>query len=159
MPDLDHDDTLPIMRFDHLHDLEGWLWRREGARLAYLASRVPAGQVIVEIGSYRGKSTAYLAHGSKAGNNVEVHAVDLWDLGGQLAANNDVHGYDAVETFETFDAQLRRAGVRSMVVAHKSDSVEAGLNWSGPPVGLLFIDGLHEREQIAREVDAWLPHM
>lgn len=45
----------------------------EGMRLAYLASKVPVGGVIVEIGSYKGQSAAYLCAGSRKGVSMAVH--------------------------------------------------------------------------------------
>ena len=63
---------------DEIDAIEGWLGLGEGRRLAYLASTVPANQAIVELGSWKGKSTAYLAAGSKFGHRASVFAVDHW---------------------------------------------------------------------------------
>lgn len=146
-----------ITRHEDLDELEGFLWRREGARLAFLAATVQAGECIVEIGSNRGKSACFLARGSKAGAGVKVHCVDLWTLGGQQEYQH--LGFDADETLDTFRRQLGVAKVKSMVVEHQGDSVETGRSWSGPPIGLLFVDGDHRYEAVKADTEAWLPHL
>lgn len=146
-----------IDRHPDLDELEGFLWRREGARLARLASQVPDGQCIVEIGSNRGKSACFLARGSKAGNGVKVHCVDLWTLGGQQEYQH--LGFDAEETLATFHRQIGQAKVKSMIVEHQGDSVAVAGDWSGPPIGLLFVDGDHRYEAVKADVEAWMPHL
>ena len=57
-----------------LPDVEGWLTEAQAARLDGCARAVPPGGRIVEIGSFRGRSTIVLARAAAAG--VEVVAVD-----------------------------------------------------------------------------------
>jgi len=150
-------DESEITRLPQLEPLEGYLWRREGARLAYLAERVPNGQVIVELGSNRGKSSCFLATGSKAGNRVRVFCHDLWDLGGQGEAQH--LGFDDPNILRIFDRQITEARVRSLVVQRKGDSVASGRSWNGASIGLLFIDGDHRQEAARADFDAWIPHI
>lgn len=148
----------PVLRFDQCGDLQGYLRRREGARLAYLASLVPAGQVIVELGSFKGKSTCFLASGSKAGAGVKVHCFDLWDLATQRPGGW-VTNCDDPQTLELFRFQLTAMRVKSMVVEHQGETAAGGREWAGAPVGLLFIDGDHSEEGCQADLDAWLPHV
>jgi hypothetical protein len=144
-------------RHPDLDTFEGFLWRREGARLARLASLVPAGECIVELGSNRGKSTCFLARGSKAGAGVKVHAVDLWTLGGQGEYQH--LGFDLPETLDTFRAQVARAKVKSLVVEHHGSTVDVAAGWQGPTVGLLFVDADHRYESVCADLDAWAQHL
>jgi predicted O-methyltransferase YrrM len=146
-----------ISRHPEFDDLEGFLWRREGARLAWLAQRVPAGQSIVEVGSNRGKSACYLAAGSKQGAKVKVHCHDLWTDGGQGEYQH--LGFDLPETLDKFREQISAARVKSMIVEHQGDSVDAGLAWAGGPIGLLFLDGDHRYEAVKADLAAWAPHV
>ena len=61
---------------DFLRTVPGCCDMQDRAFLYRLASEVPEGQVIVEIGSYRGATTCALALGSNAGNGVEVFSID-----------------------------------------------------------------------------------
>lgn len=142
VPDLDH--------------LEGWLWPDEGELLFELAVGVPADQAVVEIGSNRGKSSAYLAAGSRAGNGALVHCVDLWDLGGQSKrARRD--GCHLPETFDRFREQT--APWADLIVEHKGASVDVAAAWSGQAIGLLFIDGTHSYEACSADIAAWTPYV
>lgn len=131
--------------------LEGLIGDEECAILADLAAEVPAEQAIVELGSYRGKSTAYLASRAAA----RVYAVDRWVLGGQRVRDM---GYDSDETWMAFQDQLRRVGVWEKVTAIVADTVDAGRKWKGPPVGLLFIDADHREVSVRADLTAWERH-
>jgi predicted O-methyltransferase YrrM len=147
-----------------LYDLEGWLSRSEGDRLAFLASQVPADQCIVELGSYRGKSSCFLARGALAGNRPLVHCVDLWSLGGQWEtdvarrAGPPLH-QDHPEHYEAFKSTLRRFGLTDVIIEVHGNTTEVGASWGGPPVGLLFVDADHRCESTKADLDAWTPHM
>jgi len=56
--------------------VDGWLLDIEGELLYDLAKNCKGNGVIVEIGSWTGKSTIWLGKGSKAGNKVKVYAID-----------------------------------------------------------------------------------
>ncbi|MCS6951010.1 MAG: class I SAM-dependent methyltransferase, partial [bacterium] len=56
--------------------VEGWLTVEEGELLYQLARACKGKGVIVEIGSFKGKSTIWLAKGSLAGAGVRVFAID-----------------------------------------------------------------------------------
>lgn len=151
---------VPIIRQRDLDSYEGYLYRTEGARLCWLATQVPAGREIVEIGSFKGKSACYLARGvqiMRPGLRPMVHCVDLWDIGGQ---GEYVHlGFDEPETYDTFKRQVSQAGAKPDVAPWKADSVTAGRNWHGLPIGLLFIDGDHRYEPVWADIEAWTPHL
>src|SRR5215218_9929513 len=57
-------------------DVEGYLTEQEGKLLYELAGGGTAPGVIVEIGSWKGKSTICLALGSKAGQGKIIYAID-----------------------------------------------------------------------------------
>lgn len=160
-----------IDRDHEIDGYQGFILRREGGRLARLASLVPAGECIVEIGSFKGKSACYLARGSKRGAAVKVHCVDLWDLGGQVeyqlddldridrSRRNVPRGSDDPDTYGMFHRQIAQARVKSMIVEHKAASLDAAAAWAGPPIGLLFIDGDHTYDGALADVTAWTPHL
>lgn len=146
-----------------LYRLEGWLANREGDRLCELASEVPAGQVIVELGSYRGKSACFLAHGSLNGNRRPVYCVDLWALGGQWETdtprrNGPALHHDDPAHYEAFRANTDR--YRDLIVEVNKHSHQAGREWKGgKTVGLLFIDADHSYNGVMGDLTAWMPHM
>jgi predicted O-methyltransferase YrrM len=59
-----------------IKDVPGWLSDEEGEALYDLARECTGRGVIVEIGSWKGKSTICLGLGSRAGSSVRIFAVD-----------------------------------------------------------------------------------
>lgn len=130
---------------DRLAKLRGYLREIEGDKLKELASIIPKEQTIVEIGSYMGKSTCYLASGS---NGAMVYAIDLWDLG------NYKERYKKPETFRAFTKQIADMGLTQKITVIKGNSIEVAGAWN-KPIGLLFIDANHEFEFVKADYEAW----
>lgn len=142
-------------RWRQLAKLEGLISEQTGVELAKLAATVPGDHAIVEVGSFKGKSTAYLAEGARLGHGARVFAVDPWDSQPEPGK----HGYNSPNVRKAFDAQLRSLDLRSGVTARKLYSKEAADKWKDIPVGLLYIDGDHEYDSVLDDFANWLPHM
>lgn len=127
-----------------------------GAHLYQLASAVPADEAIVEVGSYQGKSTAYLAAGAKAGLGARVYAVDAWDTPGNVTGR---FGFAEPDTRAAFERQLRSVRLWSRVTPIKGFSAQVAATYDGPHVGLLYIDADHAEGSVRADFVAWLPHL
>lgn len=138
-----------------LSKLEGLITEEKGEALSRLAGEVPKELAIVEIGSYKGKSTCYLAQGAKQGGGAHVYAIDPWDTEGNETGR---FGFAEPETFEAFEEQVKRARLKSRVTPIKGFSVNVAEDWDeqgGPDIGLLFIDGDHHREPVVADFNAF----
>lgn len=135
-------------------EIHGLISNELGAELRRLASEVPAGCSIVELGSYTGKSTSFLAAGAQPG--VPLYAVDLWDDARNIHGR---HGYNRPEVRERFEAQLIAAGLHDRVIAVQADTTEAAGDYAGPPVGLLYVDADHTDEGVTGDILAWRQHL
>ena len=132
-----------------LPDVEGWLTEAQAARLDRCARAVPAGGRMVEIGSFRGRSTIVLARAAPDG--AEVVAVDPHlgsDRGPQeIAARPELGEQDT----QIFRANLERHGVLERVTHLRMLSSEAPLP---DTIDLLYVDGAHRfgpaREDLVR---------
>jgi predicted O-methyltransferase YrrM len=133
-------------------DIRGLISEIEGEALAALAAEVKPPSVIVELGSFRGKSTAYLASRAK----VPVYAIDRWTLGGQADWNGR---HTSKATYKAFEDNLRAVGVWERVKRIMGDTAAAGLDWKGPLVGLLFVDADHTITGVTADIEAWEPHL
>lgn len=79
MKDINHDLSVIdeyVRLATALSSVEGFLDPREGYLLCRLAAEGPGLGAIVEIGSYCGRSTAFLAAGSKSAGREKVIAID-----------------------------------------------------------------------------------
>lgn len=139
-----------------LADVQGLITSEVGAALADLASAVPDDLAIVELGSYKGQSTAHLATGAKEGNGAHVWAVDPWDLPGNVYGK---HGYSAPVVRDEFERQLRALRLWSRVTPVQAFSTDAAYSWDGPKVGLLYIDADHSEKAVSADFGAWQHHL
>lgn len=128
----------------------GWLAVDEGELLFALARNCTGKGVIVEIGSWKGKSTIWLAKGSKSGNRVKVYAIDPH----QGTPNRQ----GEPSTFPEFEKNIRDAGVADIVMPIVKISEDAAREFDYP-VEVIFIDGNHEYESVKRDFELWFPKL
>ncbi|MCI0685797.1 MAG: class I SAM-dependent methyltransferase, partial [Sporichthyaceae bacterium] len=96
---------------------------------------LPEGHV-VEVGSYRGRSTVLLASAMRALRPTgRVAAIDPHEGVISLAGRPDRHGSP---TYEAFQANVAAAGLTDFVEVIRTPSTH--VVWDRP-IGLLFIDG------------------
>ena len=133
-------------------DVEGWLTDAQVQRLHGAATSVPAGGRIVEIGSFRGRSTVVLA--SAAPDGTDVVAID--PHAGNDRGPQELAGFEAEAAVdnERFEANLRSAGVRHRVTHHRMFSDDAQ-RLVGNPIDLLFIDGAHRFNPARADIRDW----
>jgi predicted O-methyltransferase YrrM len=123
-----------------IRDVPGWLTDEEAEAL-YEAARSCGGRgAIVEIGSWKGKSTICLALGSRAGAGARVYAVDP----------------HADYRFGDFKDNIERAGVEDLVTPVSSLSQPYADEFH-EPVELLWIDGAHEYRLVLEDFEKWTP--
>ncbi len=134
--------------------VEGWLTREEGELLYRLARRCTGRGVIVEIGSYKGRSTIWLAKGAQAGAGVPVYAIDPHTGSEEHQAGTG----EAVWTYDEFLTNLRRAGVEQIVLPVLAESQQAARTFD-QPIELLFIDGDHRYEAVRADFNLWVPKL
>jgi MMP 1-O-methyltransferase len=118
----------------------GWLTDEEGEALFDLARRCTGRGAIVEIGSWKGKSTICLGLGSRAGNGVRIFAIDP----------------HADYRFGDFKANVERAGISDLVTPIPSLS-QAAAGGFDEPIELLFVDGSHEYDLVLEDFEQWVP--
>jgi predicted O-methyltransferase YrrM len=134
----------------------GFLMEDEARLLGAIAACVPAEGVIVEIGSFKGKSTVMLG-------KVAAH----YGLGKIVAI--DPHGYNNAElsgikatpeasTFEDFQNNLEAAGVTCQVEIHRAFSGDIARGWARP-IRFLWIDGDHSYQGAKSDFDGFFPHV
>ena len=137
---------LPSRDLRYCRTVRGHLNLEEGVYLHDAARRLPAGVVIVEIGSYLGRSTCYIASALK-GKQATFYAVDTWENQGMSEGE-----WDTLDTFRQNTAPYREA-----IVEKRGFSYDVVLEMQDVAIDLLWIDGCHEYEAVKRDIADWLP--
>ena len=125
----------------YLDGVAGWLTDEEAHTLYTLARRVTGAGVIVEIGSFKGRSTVCLGLGSRAGAGAPVYAIDP--------------GLAGTKRSDEFRSNIERAGIADLVVPVSATSDDAWRDFEPERIELLFIDGSHEYAQVMRDFAQW----
>lgn len=135
----------------------GWLDPIEGYALHLLALDGPGLGEIVEIGSYLGRSTAFLASGSKKSAREKVTAVDHFQGSPEHQPGQQVES-DVLKqqgtTFELFLSNIKRLELDDYVTPVVARSEDAARSWQ-KPIRLLFIDGDHSYEESKKDFTLW----
>lgn len=116
----------------------GFLTEREGRFLALVAAGAPAAGTILEIGSFKGKSTVGLA--SVAGRYGLDPVVTVDPHSAPAATDPDLAGQ--ASSWPAFRATLEQAGVTTLVEAHRAFSRDLAPEWARP-IRMLWVDGDH----------------
>lgn len=132
----------------------GFMAENELRFLAMLAACTPAEGPIVEIGSFKGKSTVALAtvcdrYGLDPVVAIDPHA-GLSYLGPDVPLQTP--------TFDEFLASIKAAGVEQKVEVRRAHSRDVAKEWDRP-IRLLWIDGDHSYAGCKEDFDLFLPHL
>jgi predicted O-methyltransferase YrrM len=114
--------------------VEGWLDPGEQRFLFDSAYKLLQDANIVEVGSFKGRSTCFLASACR-GTKKRVFAVDTFN-----GSDGDYFGHR--DFFSGFERNVRHCGVAQYVKPLIGRSGDIAKSWS-LPISLLFIDGSH----------------
>jgi len=131
---------LIFIKIKQYKSIEGWLSSREAIALYHFASRVSSpSSIIVEIGSWKGKSTYCIAKGLSKGR---IAVIDPFDASGEESSAELYQKQKGdVPLVEQFKNNMRRLKVL--------DKIETFIGYSEDfaslfhKIDLLFIDGDH----------------
>ena len=132
-----------------IDSVPGLLYGMEERWLFDAAWSLPRSANMVEVGSFKGRSTCCLAFGC-TGTNKHVYAVDTFDG----------NSWDFAERgfLEDFRQNVSRCGLSRYVTPLVGSSNEVGKEWN-KPIDLLFIDGSHRYEDVLSDFYAFFPHV
>jgi predicted O-methyltransferase YrrM len=135
-----------------IEGVDGWLTPDQARRLYAAAATCPSGGTIVEIGSFRGRSTIVLA--SAAVDGVEVVAID--PHAGTDRGPGEIRGHEeqACTDRARFDANLAAAGVAGKV-RHVTAFSDAAHPQVEGRVDVLFVDGAHRYRPARADLRDW----
>ncbi len=111
--------------------------------------------VVVEIGSWKGMSTAILAR-TVVDSSGSVFAVDHW-MGSEGVAHHEVA--KTTDIFSIFKYNLSALGLWDSVHPLVMDSETAAKIFADGILDLVFLDSDHRYESVKKDISSWLPKL
>jgi predicted O-methyltransferase YrrM len=124
----------------------GWETPEEEDLLAYYAMQVPENGSVVETGAEFGQSASIFAKFTP--DSTQILSIDIDQSSGA-------------------EENLREAGLDGRVLFVEDDALKAGQYWKSKSkkwkvpakIDLLFIDDLHTKDHVLKELKAWSKHL
>lgn len=134
-----------------IKNVDGWLLDAEAEALFNVSKNCKGRGEMVEIGSWKGKSTICLAKGSKQGSKKKIYAIDP-----HKGSPEHKEKYGKIDTFEEFKKNIQNANVNNMVIPLIKTSEQIAKNFD-KPVEFIFIDGAHDYKSVKLDFELWFP--
>jgi predicted O-methyltransferase YrrM len=138
-------------------EVPGYLVEDEARFLGIVVACAPAASgAIVEIGSYKGKSTVMMAKVAKHYGRGPIIAIDPHnfnspELQEQRSETNR-------SSFDEYMSNIRNAGVEDLIETHRAYSSDVALAWNRP-IRFLWIDGDHTYQGAKGDFEGFSRHV
>jgi predicted O-methyltransferase YrrM len=115
-----------------------------------MVRKFPSGSTFVEIGSWKGKSAAYMAvEIANSQKNINFYCVDTWE------GSTEHQNTDLKNLYNLFLTNM--TPVKKYYNAIKLKSIDASFLFEDQSVDFVFIDGSHEYNNVKNDIKKWLP--
>lgn len=146
------------MNNDYYKTIQGWFDFEAFYDMAISRVSAEEDSVFVEVGSWLGKSTCYLANRIKISNKpITLFAVDTWAGSENEEFHQQVVGEHGGSIYDAFLANMYNGGVSSHVIPFRNTSVEAALSFNDDSIDMVYIDANHSEIEVLKDIDAWYP--
>ena len=109
--------------------------------------------IFVEVGCWKGKSSAFLAvEIINSNKNIKLYCIDSWN--GSIEHKED----SLVATDQIYGIFLDNIkDLRSVITPLRIDSLSASRKFENESIDMVFIDASHEYEHVKDDINAWYP--
>ncbi len=145
-------------------EIKGFIAREEALRLYELAREASRIGPCLEIGSYCGKTAAYIGAGcEEAGSvlfSIDHHRGSEEQQPGEEYFDPELLDTETglIDTFRFFRKTIDALGLEETVIPIIARSEVAAQEWK-TPLGMVFIDGGHTFEAAMTDYTCWTPHI
>lgn len=137
--------------------IPGMIAPRSGEILYTLCLFQQAAGDVVEIGSWQGRSTSYLALATRQSGNGQFHAIDHFKGNVGKESAYAVGSKDLSDLRDNFLGNMAKMGLSDAVHLHDMSNDRAAVELAGTPIRFLFIDGDHTPEGVRKDVELFFP--
>jgi len=121
------------------------------SRMVYSAK---SESVFVEIGSWKGRSSVFMAEKIKeSGKNIEFYVIDTFE-----GTENEHEEYDEIKNKSLYDVYLKNIDpVKSYIKTIRGSSLDVHSQFGDNSIDFLFIDGDHTYKGVRNDLRNWFP--
>lgn len=136
-------------------EIEGWFsW--ESVADEFVEKSQQDGTVIVELGAWMGKSTAYQAQKIKeSGKNIKFYTVDTFKGAEAEPVHVETIQKNGGSIFHIFQDNMVKCGVENYVTPLEMTSAEASAQFEDSSIDFLFVDAGHRYEDVISDLNFW----
>lgn len=107
------------------------------------------GATIVELGSFKGRSTSYLLElANKSGKQLSIYAVDHFQ-------GSEEHA--KIDYFSIFKNNMDNLEFKYPYITIQKNSVEASKEFADKSIDFMMIDASHDYDNVKRDILCWMP--
>jgi predicted O-methyltransferase YrrM len=130
-------------------DIDGWFNQEDGEFYAKIAQELPNPARILEIGAYKGRSTACLDHHCKLlGKDVTIDVIDLFT--GDKGVLGIMPSYLEEFTINTSHCNIGRVIIEDTATAHRHLDCT---------YDFIFIDASHDYDSVVADITNYKPFL
>jgi predicted O-methyltransferase YrrM len=137
----------------YANSVEGFFLDEDFGFYEYMVQQAPAKAHFVEVGAWKGRSTAFMAvEIINSGKNIRFDVVDTFTGSEEQKDDSDVVNKTLFDTFQTNMAPVR--GSYNPIIA---ESTTAATMYQDNSLDFVFIDAAHDYDSVTADIKAWLP--
>ncbi len=149
---------LAVFDVPMLGAVQGWFSGAQGVAYRELVLEATANEPgeIVEVGCWRGRSTAYIGR-LCAIRKLALHCVDTW-AGSSDDYDNAYREMLAKEDiFAAFSARMKAIGANPQIKRKRSE--DAARDFADGQLAMVFLDASHDHDAVVSDLAAWFPKL
>lgn len=119
---------------------------------------LPSPSTLVEIGSWKGRSSCYMASLIKeSGVESTFYCVDTWEGSEEHKSLIQELKDKGTTLFDEFLKNVKLCQLDDYIIAVKKDSVEAAKLFEDESIDFIHIDASHDYDNVMKDLKAWYP--
>lgn len=128
-------------------------WFSYASLYSDMVKKFPSNSHFVEIGSWKGKSSAYMAvEIANSGKKIKFDCIDPWP---DWKAEGEYFETMCTNLYETFLSNIDP--INQYINPIRNTSMEVVDSYKNESLDFIFIDGNHEYEFVFDDISRWLP--
>jgi predicted O-methyltransferase YrrM len=141
----------------YYQNIQGWSSKKE-LELVYrsMVEKFSSGSHFVEIGSWKGRSAAYMAiEIINSGKEIKLDCIDSWEFLDEIYTTHADLNKMKHSAFDEFKKNIEP--ISNIVSYLKMNSVEGSKLYEDETLDFVFIDASHEYENVKNDIINWYP--